>query len=206
MQLKGLDQTHVGFVELQENERMYVSLVSKKGRHYISISRANLGSDKQTGKPKLFFKNGIWIPMDSTEKIVSLIGKAFKKFSGKPIPRQMSLFDDVPLKRESKPQHENITPFSNSEIWTVAMQLGKVYSDLYMKFEPRQFGTINVLTKTIGELYAHGMRDRLDMHKYFAETLGMDHSRRLSPMINTVYDGIKSFFEKREREKSRSRR
>ena len=154
MQLNIEDQQHIGFVELERGERMYVSLVSKNGRNYISISRANLGKDKQTGKQKLFFKNSIWIPINSTEKIVGLIGKAFKKFSGKPIPRQMSLFD-VPPKKESTPEHENVTPFFDSDIWTTATQLGAVYAEMYKKFDSRQSGIMNKLTKTIGELYIH---------------------------------------------------
>lgn len=200
MQLNIEDQQHIGFVELERGERMYVSLVSKNGRNYISISRANLGKDKQTGKQKLFFKNSIWIPINSTEKIVGLIGKAFKKFSGKPIPRQVSLFD-VPPKKESTQEHENVTPFFDSDIWTTATQLGAVYAEMYKKFDSRQSGIMNKLTKTIGELYIHGIRDRLAVHKYFAETLGIENARRLSPIINTAYDGLKSFFEKREHDK-----
>ena len=130
---------------------MSVSYISRKGRRYIAISRDRLVVDERTKKKDYTPNNSIWIPIDVMGRIVGFIDKTFKKFSGKSIPRQTSLFD-VPPKKESTQEHENVTPFFDSDIWTTATQLGAVYAEMYKKFDSRQAGIINILTKTIGEL------------------------------------------------------
>ncbi len=68
------ENIEIGTVETSESKGMKIALVTKDGRHYISITKVYKTKKENKWNPQ----GGIWLPFDSAKDIMEEVYRAYE--------------------------------------------------------------------------------------------------------------------------------